>query len=81
MRKMDAGSARHWDQRRNTSQLQPVPPDALPNARRALSALRRAEAALVAWIEEGYPLLTEDEHIARFGEPWQAPSSSRRRKA
>lgn len=64
------GDAARWDPRRNTSMQQPVPPDALPNALRALARLRQAEPELVAWIERGAPHLTEAEHLERFGEPY-----------
>lgn len=34
-----------FDERRNTSRVFPVPPDALPNALRALAAFRRSNPA------------------------------------
>jgi phage N-6-adenine-methyltransferase len=49
-----------WDEHRNTSRVWPVPPDALPTALRALKTL---DPALRQWIEEGHPLLTEEEHL------------------
>lgn len=66
-----------WDDKRNTSRVRPVPPDALPNALAALARLRASDPALVKWIEDGYPTLTEDEHVQRFGEPH--PSRTRAR--
>jgi hypothetical protein len=60
-----------WDDRRNTSRVRPVPPDAVPNALRALVRLRTDKPKLVRWIEEGYPTMTEAEHVARFGEPYK----------
>lgn len=60
-----------WDERRNTSQVRPVPPDALPNALRALATLRRDQPALVAWLKDGAPTMTEAEHLERFGEPYR----------
>ena len=72
-----AGAAGRWDERRNTSQVFPVPPDALPNALRALAALRRDQPALVQWIEDGHPTLTEAEHLERFGEPYRCVRSRR----
>src|SRR5690348_16882651 len=57
-----------FDERRNSSRVFPVPPDALPNAMRALAGLRRDYPELVSWIEEGAPRLTAEEHYARFGE-------------
>lgn len=68
-----------FDERRNTSRVFTVPPDALPDARRALAQLRRDEPALVAWIAAGAPRLTEQEHVERFGEPYQAGTSRRGR--
>jgi len=60
-----------FDERRNSSRVFPVPPDALPNALRALAALRREQPALVAWLEDGHPSLTDAEHVARFGESYK----------
>jgi hypothetical protein len=51
-----------------------VPPDALPNALRALKAI---DPALRRWIEDGHPTLTDDEHRARFGEPWKAARATK----
>lgn len=59
-----------WDDKRNTSRVQPVPADAYPNAMRALIRLRATDPALVKWIEDGYPTLTDAEHVQRFGEPY-----------
>ena len=59
-----------FDEHRNSSRVFPVPPDALPNAMRALAALRSDYPELVAWIEEGAPNLTAEEHYERFGEPF-----------
>lgn len=67
-----------FDERRNTSRVFPVPPNALPDARRALAQLRRDDPALVQWIRDGYPTLSEAEHVARFG---GAYSGSKRRAA
>lgn len=64
------GSARRFDERRNTSRTFPVPPEALPNARRALAAFKRDNPELYAWIADGAPRLTEAEHVARFGVPY-----------
>jgi hypothetical protein len=38
---------------------------------RALAELRETEPELVAWILDGYPTLTETEHLERFGEPYR----------
>ena len=66
-----------WDDRRNTSSVRKVPPNALPEALEALAYFRRTQPALAAWIAEGAPTLTDDEHVRRFGEPYTA---SRRRR-
>jgi hypothetical protein len=59
-----------FDERRNSSRVWPVPPNALPDARRALDLFRRDYPELVTWIEEGAPRLTAAEHYARFGEDY-----------
>lgn len=64
-------AAAQWDEHRNTSRVFPVPPGALQAAERALERLRAEQPALVAWIAEGAPTLSEAEHLARFGEPYQ----------
>lgn len=66
-----------FDDRRNSSRVRLPAPDALPNALRELARLRATQPALVRWIEDGYPTLTEAEHLERFGEPYR-PSSRRR---
>jgi hypothetical protein len=65
------GANTRWDERRNSSAVLPVPPDALPNALRALAAFRRDQPALYAWVAAGAPRLSEAEHLARFGEPYR----------
>ncbi len=60
-----------WDERRNSSQVTPPPPDALPNALRALRHFRETQPELAAWIAEGHPHLTETDHLERFGQPYQ----------
>ena len=60
-----------WDDKRNTSRVQPVPPNVYPDAMRALARLRATHQALVQWIEDGYPTMTEAEHYERFGEPYK----------
>ncbi len=60
-----------WDDRRNTSQVFPVEPGALREAFRALASLRERDPALVRWIEDGHPNLTQEEHVQRFGEPFK----------
>lgn len=59
-----------WDERRNSSRVFPVSPDALDNARRALAAFHRNDPALYEWVTEGAPNLTHEQHVERFGEPY-----------
>lgn len=66
-----------WDDRRNTSRVQKVPPHALPEALDALARFRRAHPAHAAWIAEGAPTLTDDEHVRRFGEPYKTTRARR----
>ncbi len=70
-------TGRDFDDRRNSSQVRPPAPDALPTALAALAALRRSAPELVAWVEEGAPLLSEGEHVRRFGRPWAPPRRRR----
>lgn len=65
------GQSYQWDERRNTSRVFPVPPDAFPNALRALAQFRRTDPARAQWIEDGAPTLTDAEHVERFGEPYK----------
>lgn len=67
-----------WDERRNTSRVFPVHPDALPQA---LAALRRIDPALRAWVEAGAPRLTEAEHLERFGAPFGETAAAATRRA
>lgn len=66
-----------WDPRRNTSKVHAVPPNAGPEALIALERWRLENPKHAAWIAEGAPRLTRDEHRARFGCDW-APASSPR---
>jgi len=66
-----------WDEKRNTSRVWPVPPDALPTALRELARWRDRNDAHARWIADGYPTLTEREHLERFGEPYRAARSRR----
>lgn len=59
-----------WDERRNSSRVFSVPLEALNEAVAALSHLRRTNPKLVAWLEDGHPTLTQDEHWLRFGESY-----------
>lgn len=65
---------KEWDERRNTSRVFPVAPEALGNAQRALASFRRDYPALHSWIAEGAPNLTEADHLVRFGVPYQKAS-------
>jgi len=64
-----------WDERRNSSRVFEVPPDALPNAMAALAAFKRSQPALYEWVAEGAPNMTEAQHFERFGEPYNANRS------
>lgn len=64
-----------WDERRNTSRVFAVPPGAVNEALRALQTI---DPAVRRWIEDGHPLLTEDEHVARFGQPYKTGRGRRR---
>lgn len=64
-----------FNEHRNTSRVFQVPPDALPAAQKACSGI---DPALRRWIEDGHPTLTQDEHVARFGAPYE---TTRSRKA
>jgi len=66
-----------WDEHRNTSRVFPVPPDALPAALSSLAAFRRENPALAGWITQGAPLLTHEEHLALFGEPYRGARARR----
>lgn len=68
-RAIAAGTGAGWDDRRNTSRVTMPLPNALPDALGALERLRREQPALVRWVEDGAPRLTEAEHVERFGEP------------
>lgn len=59
-----------WDDHRNSSAVFDVPPHAADEALEALARLRRDDPALVKWICDGAPRLTEAEHVERFGEPY-----------
>lgn len=70
-----------WDATRNTSRQRPVNPNALPELLRSLAALRRSDPALVRWIEDGAPNLTDAEHVRRFGHPYSTSRGRRRGSA
>jgi hypothetical protein len=59
-----------FDEHRNTSRVWPVTPQDAENARRALAAFARDCPELRQWIIDGHPHLTEAEHVARFGGPY-----------
>jgi hypothetical protein len=60
------GDKAAWDERRNTSRRIEPPPDAAEKALESCAALRRSDPALVKWIEDGHPTMTEQEHYDRF---------------
>ncbi len=66
-----------WDETRNSSRERRPSPTALADCRASLSALRRNDPALVQWIEDGHPTLTEAEHVERFGAPYKTRTRSR----
>lgn len=44
----------------------------MQNALKAMAALRRSDPALVQWLMDGHPRLTEAAHSERFGKPYKA---------
>ena len=64
-----------WDERRNSSRVFPVPPDALPNALAALARFKASQPDLYAWVAGGAPNLTHGQHMALFNEPYRATRS------
>jgi hypothetical protein len=62
-----------WDERRNSSRVFPVPPGAVEDAERALRRWQAEAPAHAQWILDGYPTLTDADHVARFGEPYTGP--------
>lgn len=67
-----------WDERRNTSRTGTVPPHAVAEALDALRWFRHAHPEHAAWIADGAPTLTDEDHVRRFGESYQ---STRRRRS
>jgi hypothetical protein len=70
-----------YDESRNSSQVRPPSPTALRDALASLRSIRASQPSLVRWIEDNYPLLTEAEHVERFGESYQASKPRRRATA
>jgi hypothetical protein len=68
-----------WNERRNTSRVFPVPPGAVEDAERALRRWQAENPAHAQWILNGYPTLTDDEHVARFGVAYDAKQTRMRR--
>lgn len=70
-----------FDERRNTSRVFAVPPGAVEEADRALRAWARANPRHAAWVAAGAPPInSQDDHIRRFGEPYDPASRRARRK-
>jgi len=63
------GSGSKWDHQRNSSEVRGGSVNAA-EALRALAAFRRSSPEHAAWIESGYPTLTEAEHLAMFDKPY-----------
>ena len=68
-----------WDERRNGSATRPVSPTALSDCMTAMARFRRDHPDLAAWIAEGAPHLTEDDHRRRFGCDYRHGGQRRRR--
>lgn len=68
-RKFPAGST--FNHRRNTSRVFPVPPGSLEAAQRSLEQFAQDHPAHAQWIKDGYPTLTDAEHVERFGKPYK----------
>ena len=60
-----------WDDHRNTSQVFEVPVGASKDAIRACRSWAETNPAHAQWIADGYPTLSEAEHLERFGEPYK----------
>lgn len=65
------GDKAQFDQRRNTSRTKPAEYGSAERALESVRALRRSDPALVKWIEDGHPNLTDEEHYARFGKRYE----------
>lgn len=74
-RRLHVTSGADWDYGRNTSAVRPPAPGALKRALDALAELRARDPALVRWILDGHPTLTEAEHVRRFGGPYERRKS------
>jgi hypothetical protein len=68
-----------WDERRNSSRVFSVPPGAVEDAERALRRWQAEAPVHAQWIIDGYPTLTDEEHVARFGVPYEATRARRKR--
>jgi hypothetical protein len=66
-----------WDERRNSSRVFPVPPGAVEDCDRALARWQAENPAHAQWILDGYPTLTDDEHVARFGVKYERSKRKR----
>lgn len=66
-----------FDPRRNTSRVHAVPPGAAAECRRACREWAERNPAHYRWLLDGHPTLTDAEHRARFGEPYQRTVAKR----
>jgi hypothetical protein len=67
-RRIYAWAAGRYDEHRNTSRVWPVPPDALPNLRRASARFQADYPCMAAWLAAGAPpVRSEREHVELFG--------------
>jgi hypothetical protein len=60
-----------WDERRNSSQVRQPNPNALRDCLASMASWRENNPEHAQWIADGYPALTEAEHIERFGKPYE----------
>lgn len=62
--------APRFDEHRNTSRVWSVSPGAADDADKAIRRWAAENPAHAKWITDGYPTLTDDEHVVRFGESY-----------
>jgi hypothetical protein len=66
-----------WDDRRNTSRVVPVSPNAWKECREACERWARDNPAHFRWLLDGHPTMTHAEHVERFGEPYVSHRGNR----